>query len=154
VVIGDSATVYVGSASGIVYSLNRAGGGIRWRSVVGSPITRPPALGGGTLFVASTDGRLSALPAAGCGSPLCDPQWRTATGSEITVQPAVAGGVVYVGSADGTVQAFDAAGCGGFTCEPIWTVHAGSPVTGGLAVANGRLYVGTADALVAYGLPT
>jgi outer membrane protein assembly factor BamB len=153
VVIGDLDTVYVGSTNAVVYALSRLGGGIRWRSVVGSPITRPPALGGGTLFVASTDGRLSALPAAGCGSPSCDVQWSTATGSEITVQPAIAGGVVYTGSADGTVRAFDAAGCGAFTCAPIWTVNTGSPVTGGLAVSNGRLYVGTADALVGYALP-
>ena len=153
VVIGDVNTVYVGSTNAVVYALNRSAGGFRWRSVVGSPITRPPALGGGTLFVASADGRVSALPAAGCGSPLCDVQWSTATGSEITVQPAIAGRVVYVGSADGTVKAFDAAGCGTSTCAPIWTVNTGSPVTGGLAVANGRLYVGTANAVVAYGLP-
>jgi hypothetical protein len=154
VVIGDVDTVYVGAANAVVYAINRSAGGFRWRSVVGSPITRPPALGGGTLFVASADGRLSALPAAGCGSPSCDVQWSTATGSEITVQPAIAGDVVYVGSADGTVRAFDAAGCGTFTCAPIWTVDAGSPVTGGLAVSNGRLYVGTADAVVGYTLPT
>jgi outer membrane protein assembly factor BamB len=153
VVIGDSGTVYVASASAIVYALNRAGGGIRWRAVIGSPVTRAPALDGDTLFVASTDGRLSALPAGGCGSPSCDVQWSTAAGSELTVQPAVAGGVVYVGSADGTVRAFDADGCGTFTCAPLWTANAGAPVTGGLAVSGGRLYVGTANALVGYALP-
>jgi hypothetical protein len=153
VVIGDNATVFVGAASAIVYALNRAGGGIRWRSVIGSPITKAPALAGDTLFVASADGRLSAVAAGGCGSPLCNVQWSTTAGSEITVQPAVAGGVVYVGSADGTVKAFDAAGCGTFTCPPLWTANAGAPVTGGLAVSNGRLYVGTANAVVGYGLP-
>jgi outer membrane protein assembly factor BamB len=152
VVIGDHSTVYVGSTGGSVYALRAGSGGIRWTANVGS-VTRPPALAYDTLYVATDDGRMSALPAGGCEASECPVGWSTATGSANTVQPAVAGGVVYTGSADGTVKAFDASGCGAGTCPPLWTVNTGSPVTGGLAVHNGRLYVGTQGALVGYGLP-
>jgi outer membrane protein assembly factor BamB len=159
VVIGDGATVYVGTdapygVEGQLLALDAESGGVRFSATLDAAVNRPPALAEGTLHVATVDGRLSAVPAAGCGAHFCRTLWTTATASEITAQPAVAGGVVYVGSADGTLRAFDADGCGAATCEPLWTVDAGSPVTGGLAVHGGMLYVGTADALVAYGLPT
>jgi outer membrane protein assembly factor BamB len=156
VVIGDDATVYVGTGAPVGYegallALDAESGGVRFSVAVGA-VNRPPALADGVLHIATTDGRLSAAPANGCGAHVCRTTWTTATASEITAQPAVAGGVVYVGSADGTVRAFDAGGCGAATCEPLWAVDAGGPVTGGLAVYGGMLYVGTADALVAYGL--
>jgi outer membrane protein assembly factor BamB len=158
VVIGDDATVYVGTEApigmeGQLVALDAESGGIRFSAAVGAGVNRSPALAGGTLYVATVDGRLSAVPADGCGAFRCPASWTTATASEVTAQPAVAGGVVYVGSADGTLRAFDAGGCGAATCEPLWTVDAGGPVTGGLAIHGGMLYVGTGDALVAYGLP-
>jgi outer membrane protein assembly factor BamB len=152
VVIGDDATVYAG-ASGYVYALDAASGDVRWRSTAGNEVQEPPALAGGTLYLATADGRLSAFRAGGCGSEVCPPLWTTPLAIRISVQPAVAGGVVYVGAADGTVTAFDAAGCGAQTCPPLWTIDVGAPVSGGLAVQGGRLYVGTADSVVAYGLP-
>ena len=152
VVIGDDATVYVGSANELL-ALNTVSGGIRWRVVVDSPVSQPPALADGFLHAAAADGRMHAVRSEGCGASLCTPAWRTTAGPATTVQPAVAGGVVYVGSADGTLRAFDAGGCGAPVCEPLWSVNVGAPVTGGLAVYNGRLYVGTDDGLVAYGLP-
>jgi outer membrane protein assembly factor BamB len=152
VVIGDDATVFVG-ASGYVYALDAGSGAVRWRSVAGNEVQQPPALAGGTLYLATADGRLSAFRAGGCGSDVCPAVWTTPLAIRFSVQPAVAGGVVYVGAADGTVTAFDAAGCGAQTCAPLWTIDVGAPVSGGLAVEGGRLYVGTTDSLVAYGLP-
>jgi outer membrane protein assembly factor BamB len=152
VVIGDDTTVYVGSSASLI-AIDTVAGGIRWRSSLTGRLTVAPALADGVLYAASADGTLSAVPAGGCGGPLCGRSWSSATGAAISVQPAVAGDVVYVGSADGTLLAFAADGCGAATCEPLWTTNAGAPITGGLAVYSGRLYVGTQAGLVAYGLP-
>jgi outer membrane protein assembly factor BamB len=151
VVIGDDDTLYTGAGNAL-YAHRAASGGFRWRAFVGAVVNRAPALDGSTLFVATTDGRLNALPANGCGLVLCAPEWTTTAAAEPSTQPAVAGGVVYVGSVDGTVRAFDAAGCDTPPCAPLWTVNAGAPVTGGLAVYGGRLFVGTSTGLVGYGL--
>jgi outer membrane protein assembly factor BamB len=153
VVIGDDDTVFAGSANGTLYALATDTGGIRWTTALGSPVTRAPALAGSVLYVATAEGRVSAISADGCDTFRCPVLWTTVFGSEVTVQPAAAGGVVYVGSADGSLKAFDAAGCGADTCAPLWTTNAGAPIQGGLAIYNGRLYAGTADALVSYGLP-
>jgi outer membrane protein assembly factor BamB len=152
VVIGDDATVYVGSSYDLL-ALDTVSGRILFQVAISSQVGQPPALAGGFLHVAAADGRLSTVRAAGCGAALCTPVWTTTPGPATTVQPAVAGGVVYVGSADGTLRAFDAGGCGAPVCEPLWTANAGSPITGGLAVYGGRLYAGTDVGLVAYGLP-
>jgi len=152
VVIGENATVYVGSAAKGVFALNAATGGERWEANVGASVTKAPALANGVLYVGSSDGRLSAIAAGGCGQAQCPVLWTTATGSPITTQPAVAGGVVYTGSADGSVKAFNATGCGAGTCGPIWSANVGSSVDGGLAVEGGHLYAGAHSALVGYRL--
>jgi outer membrane protein assembly factor BamB len=152
VVIGDDSTVYVASASGVVFALKAATGGERWDANVGAPITKAPALANGILYVGSSDGRLSAIAAGGCGQAKCPVLWSTSPGSAVTAQPAVAGGIVYTGSADGSVKAFPAAGCGAATCAPVWSANAGSSVDGGLAVEGGHLYAGTHTALVGYRL--
>lgn len=152
VVIGPNATVYTASATGGVYALNAATGGERWEATIGAAVTLAPALANGILYVGSSDGRLSALAAGGCGQALCPALWTTTTGSVITTQPAVAGGVVYIGSADGSIKAFNAAGCGASTCASIWSATAGSSVDGGLAVDGAHLYAGAHSGLVGYHL--
>jgi outer membrane protein assembly factor BamB len=152
-VIGDDETLFVGSSNGMMYALDTVAGGVRWLTSIGASVERAPALADGVLYVASTDGRLSAVPAGGCGAVRCPASWSTETGAATSVQPAVAGGVVYVGATDGTLRAFDADGCGRATCPPLWTANVGSAIDGGLAVFGGKLYVGAQAALVAYGLP-
>ncbi|MDQ6697970.1 MAG: PQQ-binding-like beta-propeller repeat protein [Actinomycetota bacterium] len=152
VVIGSNATVFTATASGDVYALNAATGGERWRASLGSAVNQTLALANGTLYVGSSDGRLSAIAAGGCGLALCPVLWSTATGSAITSQPAVAGGVVYTGAADGSVKAFKAAGCGAATCPSIWSANAGSSVDGGLAIEGAHLYAGAHSALLGYRL--
>ena len=152
VVIGPHATVYTATASGDVYALNAATGGERWHASLGSPVTQALAFANGILYVGSSDGRLSAIAAGGCGLALCPVLWNTVAGSAITTQPAVAGGVVYTGAADGSVKAFKAAGCGAATCPSIWSANAGSSVDGGLAVEGAHLYAGAHSALLGYHL--
>lgn len=152
VVIGPNQAVYAATAAGVVYALNAATGGELWETNLGASITKAPALANGILYVGSSDGRLSAIAAGGCGQAQCPVLWTTSTGSAITTQPAVAGGVVYAGSADGSIKAFNAAGCAAGTCESIWSANAGSSVDGGLAVEGGHLYAGTNGALLGYRL--
>jgi outer membrane protein assembly factor BamB len=58
------------------------------------------------VYVGSTDGKLYALDAAGCGQRSCPPLWTGATGGPITTAPALADDAVYVGSGDGKVYQF------------------------------------------------
>ena len=153
VVIGDDATLYVASGDSRAYAVDSGSGEVRWSTGVGAPVSQTPALADDVLYVAANDGRLTAVPAGGCGLADCPASWTTSAGSRLSVQPAVAGGVVYTGAADGTVAAFDAAGCGSPTCQPLWSTNTGAPITGGLAIYGGRLYVGTQTGLVSYGLP-
>jgi outer membrane protein assembly factor BamB len=151
VIAPDQGAVYAGTSAGTVYALDATTGAVQWTAAVGAPVTAPPALADGTLYVPTGDGRLVTLDAAGCGSSTCSPSWEASTGSPVGVQPAVAGGVVYTGSDDGSVDAFDAAGCGAATCPALWSAETGSAITGAPAVSSGRLFVGTANGqIVAY----
>jgi hypothetical protein len=142
----DERTVYVGDAAGTVWSLNALDGSVRWSAHIGGGgIAATPTVGEGSLFVTTSDGRVWAFDAAGCGAASCAATWIGATGSAITEQPALAGGVLYVGSDGGTVNAYRAAGCGGGLCAPVWTTSTGSRISGAPIVANGNLVVGTAD---------
>ena len=146
-------TVFVGTQGGTVLALDAATGAVRWTAALGAAVSAAPALAGDTLLVPVADGRLVALPAAGCGAATCAARWSASTGGAVGVQPAVAGGVVYTGSAGGSVRAFAAAGCGVATCSPLWSDTVSGGVTGAPAVSNGQLYVGTSTGLTAYRLP-
>ena len=104
-----------------------------------------------SVFVASTDGKLSAFPAKGCGATTCTPTW---TAPSAGGPPSVAGSVLFVGSADGHLRAFDARGCGAATCTPKWDTDVGAALWNAPAVSDGRVFVtDSAGVLHAYGLP-
>ena len=152
IVADNSQTVFVGDGAGTIWALDIADGSVRWSAGVGAGVLATPTVGDGTLFVSTSDGRLSAFDADGCGATTCPPSWTTAaTGAASRQQAALAGGVVYVASQDGSIRAFDASGCGVAVCDPLWQTSTGSAITGAPAVARGRLFVGTADGrLIAY----
>jgi outer membrane protein assembly factor BamB len=147
-------TVYVGDSSGGVSALSLVDGSVRWEADLGGGdrgVLAPLTLGNGQLYVTSSDGRLYAFDADGCGSPTCTPAWEAAVGAPVDKQAALAGGVLYVGTQDGTLHAFDATGCGAAACDPVWSTDTGSRITGAPAVSNGHLLVGTEDGrLLAY----
>jgi outer membrane protein assembly factor BamB len=148
VVSGDGATVFVGDSNRTLTAVNIDDGAVRWTGAIGGggQIVAAPTVGDGLVFVTSSDGRLTAFDADGCGSATCPALWSTATtGSAVRTQSALAGGVVYVGSDDGSIRAFGASGCGAAECEPLWQTSVGSAITGAPAVTVGRLVVGTAD---------
>jgi outer membrane protein assembly factor BamB len=129
--------------------------GLGWQAELGRLVfSSSPAVVDGVVYIASSDGRLWAYPATGCGSSFCDtPLWQSVSLAQIMDSPTVADGIVYVGSQtsfdsnDGLLSAFDAHGCGAAVCAPLWQGTAGkeSILDSSPAVGNGFVYVGAFD---------
>ncbi len=146
--LGDGAAVYSHGTS--VSVLDMATGAVLWRADLGSGASRA-ATTPTAIYVATADGRLVALPAGGCGAPVCAPLWEAPVGGAPAGGVVVGGDVAYVPTATGVV-AFAAAGCGAATCASLTSVATSSPVSG-LIVHDGRLIVGTEGGdLTAFGL--
>jgi outer membrane protein assembly factor BamB len=128
---------------------------LSWQAQLGDIVDfSSPAVVGDVVYIGSSDGRLWAFPADGCGQPLCTtPLWSSTDLAQIIDSPTVANGIVYVGSQtsftnnDGKLNAFDANGCGQSVCAPLWQGLAGpqSILESSPAVANGVVYVGAFD---------
>jgi outer membrane protein assembly factor BamB len=151
-VIGHGEVVlYVVTDAGELVALDTASGAVLWRASLGGAPSAMPALDDDTLFVPLRDGRLVAVPAAGCGAETCPVAWSAPVGGA-GLQPAVAGGVVVVASDTGAIRAYDADGCGRSHCTALWRADLGVAATGAPAVTGGRVFVGTAGGgLVAFG---
>ncbi|MBV6418348.1 MAG: Serine/threonine-protein kinase AfsK [Steroidobacteraceae bacterium] len=155
VLAGNS--VYIASASGALFALERDTGMERWRFTSRMPISSTPAIAGDTLYFVSSVGSLVALdPATG------QPKWVFATEYErrfeakglhgygpagqtipdawdvFTSSPVVAEGKVYFGSGDGNVYAVDAASGVLQWKLPLRNVVHASP-----AYANGVIFIGS-----------
>lgn len=128
---------------------------LTWQGQLGDIVDfSSPAVVGGVVYIASSDGVLWAYPAEGCGQSFCaTPLWQSTPLSQIIDSPAVANGIVYVGSQtspddnDGKLNAFDAAGCGQSICAPLWQGNAGaaSILESSPAVSKGIVFVGGFD---------
>ena len=104
-----------GTNSGRVYALHADGGELAWARRQKGEIASTPAIDGGSVFVSSMDGTLTAY-GAGAGVPL----WSFSTdGSPIESSPLVVDGLVYVGTWAGGLHAVDAA-----TGEQRWRYQA------------------------------
>jgi outer membrane protein assembly factor BamB len=124
-----------------------------WRAQLGELVDfSSPVVADGVVYIGSSDGRLWAYPADGCGDALCTvPLWQSTSLAQILDTPTVAGGFVYVGSQtsldsnDGKLDVFSAGGCGKAVCKPLWQGLAGadSVLMSSPAVAGGVVYVGT-----------
>ena len=90
--------LYVPTRTGGLVAVDAATGAVQWSGSTGStsPIITQPAVGGGVVFVAASDGTVAALDAAGCGSTSCDPLWTTDAGAPVSGSPVVDGGQLYV----------------------------------------------------------
>jgi outer membrane protein assembly factor BamB len=129
--------------------------GPAWQAQLGQLVqSSSPAVVNGVVYIGSTDGRLWAYPADGCGQDLCTvPLWSSTSLAQILSSPTVSHGIVYVGSQtdlnsnDGKLNAFDANGCGAPTCAPLWQGLAGteSILDSSPAVAKGRVFIGAFD---------
>jgi outer membrane protein assembly factor BamB len=128
---------------------------LAWQARLGRLVSySSPAVVGGLVYIGSSDGRLWAYPASGCGLDLCTtPLWNSTGLGQILDSPTVADGLVYVGSQtsdssnNGKLDVFDASGCGKPVCAPKWQGKAGpdSILQSSPAVVGGRVYVGSFD---------
>jgi hypothetical protein len=158
---------YIGDFGGRLYAFAVAGCGKptctplwTWQGS-GEQITTAPAVGGGSVFVGTTQndadppsGRLVVLAAAGCGALVCQPIWTAdLQGPVRSFSPVVSGDTVFAGSDarfgvgdDPKPQlfAFPARGCGAKVCKPLRSYDLGDTSSGGTpAVADGTLFVRT-----------
>lgn len=129
--------------------------GLAWQAQLGSiVVSSSPAVVNDVVYIASTDGRLWAYPATGCGQSLCTkPLWTSTSLGQVLDSPTVVNGMAYVGSQtsassnDGKLDAFSATGCGAPVCAPLWQGLAGteSILQSSPAVAKGNVFVGAHD---------
>ncbi|GCE01003.1 protein kinase domain-containing protein [Embleya hyalina] len=106
-----------------------------WAFHVGTPVSSPPVVAGGVVYVGSDDGYVYAIDAT-TGTK----KWVFPTGNHIGSSPVVVGGVVYLGSDDGYVYAIDAT-----TGTKKWVFPTGNRVTSSPVVVGGVVYVGSTD---------
>lgn len=126
-----------------------------WQQQLGKLVDySSPAVVNGVVYIGSSDGRLWALAANGCGSNFCtQPLWVGTGGTQIMDSPLVYKGVVYAGaqdspvSNDGRLLAYAADGCGAQTCAPLWRGLAGpdSILQSSPAAFEDTVFVGAFD---------
>jgi outer membrane protein assembly factor BamB len=96
-------TLYIGSASSAVYSLNIQVGYRNWRYPTTGPVNSGPATDGSTVYAGDDDGYLYAIDLTSIS-----PRWRYRADAAVRSQILVANGVVYFGSLDHHVYALRA----------------------------------------------
>ncbi len=144
-----------GGGGASVFAYSTADGSLVW-SAGGATASTSPAVGNGTVFVASSASTVITAYSASSGATL----WTADVGGSGVSSPALANGVLYIGSDDHNLYAFDAAGTSGCTgtpkvCSPQLSAATGGAIRSSPAVAGGQIFVGSDDgALHAYGLPS
>jgi eukaryotic-like serine/threonine-protein kinase len=151
--------VYVGSADGVLYAVDRERGTLRWRFATRGRVVSSPAVAAGTVFFNSYDGNLYALDAV-TGRL----KWKFRTegerrfegkhlhGSQPAAEtmpdpfdvylssPTIWHGAVFFGSGDGNIYALDAA-----SGTLQWKFKTGDVVHASPAIADGTLFIGSWD---------
>jgi hypothetical protein len=91
-----------------------------WTGTAAGHLVASPGVGGGSVFIGSSNGRMYVFPAGGCGAATCDPTWTAGLGGPDDEGGAtVSGATVYIEST--RLLAFPVAGCGQPTCTPVWS---------------------------------
>lgn len=142
-VVGDDLVVAEGSVSedvGSLFVLDRKSGEPRWIVALSDGTKSVPAIADGTVFAASSDGRVCAFDRAD-GSEL----WTFEADGAIYSSPSIGDGTVYVADDDGVVYALDAN-----QGTELWRTQQVAPSDGSaLAVSERVLYVSGWQWLVA-----
>lgn len=134
IVSGDR--VYVASADGEAYALDRDTGKPHWQRNLGHPLSAGPAVANDLLVIGSRDGDAIGLRASD-GEEL----WRSGVTSEILARPAASADLVVVRVTDGRVFGLEAA-----TGRRRWLYEQSVPVltlrgTSSPALVSGQLVV-------------
>lgn len=143
----DGTRVAVATATGDIKILDVATGAVVFTADLPTATTTIPAVGPTSIYAGGPDGKVYAIPKAGCGGAICTPTWSvdTGTGTAISHQPAIGADVVYAGTANGKVVALSTA-CNTSTCAPLWTGtvsdSTAAPVKG-IALQNGSIVATT-----------
>src|SRR5215216_5739707 len=134
--------LYLLNDHGMLYSIEKHTGKVRWKRRLGALAAASPAYANGTVYVVllqrslggsgAGEGRVVALD--GRTGKI---EWSRALASRSESSPLVADGRVYFGSESGIVYAMDAD-----DGDVRWRFHAGGAVKAGLALADGKLYFG------------
>lgn len=114
----------------LVYCLDAESGALQWWHQADATIRSTPALGDGLLYVASLDGKITALRADSG-----DVAWIFPTSSQVYSSPLFLGGNVYVGSNDRNLYCLSAA-----SGEPVWKFRSGGDIMSGPAISGNFLY--------------
>jgi outer membrane protein assembly factor BamB len=112
-----------------------------WTGTAAGHLVAPPGVGGGSVFIGSSNGTMYVFPAGGCGAATCAPTWTAALGGRDEQGGAtIVGGTVYIESR--RLLAFPTAGCGHPTCTPVWSGDLdGAGGIGTPAVSQGTVFV-------------
>ncbi len=103
---------------------------------VGEPVTTPPTVGGGRVFVGTANGKIVALSEEN-GAIL----WQFETnGGNVAARPVLAEGLVFAGGGDGVLHVLDAS-----SGAERATLTTGEGINGTPAFDGGVLYLGSGD---------
>jgi outer membrane protein assembly factor BamB len=150
--LGERKIVIAADRSGTIVALDRSGD-VFWRHFSGSGVVGPIAGSGGTVFVATGDGRQGFLVALNLANGTM--QWKHGFQSSLAGPALATNDLVFATSADGRVYALNAK-----SGKKLWSEKVSTAIEGGLTVAGTTLLVraGTPRSdpgpeLVAYRLP-
>lgn len=95
--------LYVGTTAETVVAVDAASGQILWSADAGTgAVLTQPAVGGtgatAVVYAGTMAGDVTALAAAGCGAPTCNPLWTASVGSPVSTGPVVTNGTLLVGT--------------------------------------------------------
>lgn len=134
-VISDE-IVYVGSANGHLYAIDKNTGTEIWRFKTGGPIHSIPVLAEGLVYFGSYDHHVYAVHAQ-TGKM----DWKFDTGQIVVSSPVLANGLVIIGSRSADLYALNA-----YNGQEEWRYyHWGSWVESSGTVFDDLLYIGSSD---------
>lgn len=132
--LGERKIVVVADRAGSVVALDRGTGEMLWQHFSGSEVVGPIAVGGGTVFVPTGDGRQGFLMALSLSSGTT--QWKHGFQSSLSGPVLATNDLVFATSSDGLVYAL-----GAKSGKKIWSERGSSAAEGGLAAAGNTLLV-------------
>ncbi|MDX6691613.1 MAG: hypothetical protein QOG15_3070 [Solirubrobacteraceae bacterium] len=125
--------------NGMLYSLSRTTGRVRWRKKLGRLAASSPACGGGSVYAVLLSRRFknNAGLVARLSAQTGQIVWVRKIPSRVESSPLLDNGRLYFGSENGAVYSLRAS-----NGQVLWKVKAAGAVKGALALDNGKLYFG------------